>query len=257
MKTPFLVSVIVLGARVASAAPGDTVNQATQRGIGYVLPDATQFGITEGCVACHHQGGTLFGVSSAKAANFTVDMTTALGLPALAAQVANDQFSDGHWDINGGQTNAKTSYSFFGLAGYDAYVATTYSNNLVKAADYALTAQAGGGQWYEDHGSLPTTFGDVASTARYMVGMAQAKERVDPSKAAAYQASLDAATAYIVAHSSDTDLVTGVGYNFELAWALIGLKANDVPDDDVAVVAMVDALRGAQGVTGPTTVGWG
>ena len=239
----FLIALVLIPSR-AGAAPGDTLSQATQKGVDFVVPETVQWTSDMGCIACHRQGAPLYAASLAKGAGgFNVNMSTTNGLPKLAEYLVNDQDpSIGAW-LWGGPNALKTSYVAFGLAGYDAYVSTLYSNNLVKAADFMLSQQQSDGRWIMDFEDGVTAHGDMTVTARYMVAITQAKLRVDATKAAAYQASITKAVNYINAHKSDMNDVTGVGFVYELSWAIIGLKAAGVPNNDATLQALLTDLQ--------------
>lgn len=114
---------MALQARSADAFTGDTNAQAAQRGINEVTADAVSFGQSQGCVACHRQGASLYGLAHSNASGFTVDLSDTTGIGVLASEIANDQYPGGYWLHAASQyPNAKGSYAMFGLAGYDAYV---------------------------------------------------------------------------------------------------------------------------------------
>jgi hypothetical protein len=226
----------------ADASPGDTRAQAIQKGVDFLVPDVVNFTNANNCIACHRQGAALFALSMAKATGFAVNLDPVAGTPHIAQAIASDQQQDGHWDWNPGPI-LKSSYNFYGLAGYDANVSTAFSSNLVEASDWALTAQQPDGHWPMDFEDGRTAHGDMTTTARFMVGLAQAKERVDGNKAAAYQSAIDAAVAYITAHVEDDSSVSGVGYVYELSWALIGLNAAGLGGGDPTVQALIAKLQ--------------
>ncbi len=243
------VAALTLPAERASAAPGDTHTQAVQKGVDFLVPDVVAFTNDWGCVACHRQGAALYGISLAKGAGFSVSLDPVAGTPSIAQAIVTDQQSTGYWDW-GGPNDLKSSYNFYGLAGYDKYVSTSFSDRLVAAADWALTSQQPDGQWIMDFEDGYTAHGDVTTTARFMVGIAQAVDRVDLNKATAYKAALAKAAGYIVAHASDTNDVTGIGTDYELSWAIIGLKAAGYADDDPTVASLVAALQAKQSSLG-------
>lgn len=220
------------------------MSQATQKGVDFVVPETVQWTTDQGCIACHRQGAPLYAASLAKGAGgFNVNMNATTGLPKLAEYLVNDQDpGTGSW-LFGDPNALKTSYVAFGLAGYDAYVSTLYSNNLVKAADYMLTTQQSDGRWIMDFEDGETAHGDMTVTARYMVAIAQAKLRVDANKAATYQAAISRAVNYINVHKSDMNDVVGVGFVYELSWAIIGLKAAGVADSDATLQALLTDLQ--------------
>jgi hypothetical protein len=236
----FIMAFMALPGR-ASAVTGDTNAQAVQKAVNYLAPSVSQWTIDQGCIACHHQGSALYGLSLAKASGFTVDMSANMGAPFIAQAIVNDQDAGGSW-LWGGPQKLKSSYNLYGLAGYDAYVSTAYSNNLVAGADWALTSQSADGRWVMDFEDGDTAHGDMTTTARFMVGIAQAIQRVDASKAATYQTAMTKAVNYIKAHKADSNNVSGTGIVYEAAWAIIGLKAAGLADTDPDVQALVTDL---------------
>lgn len=253
----------------AGAAVGDTVTQTVQKGVNFLTPDVVNWTNSHGCIACHRQGAATYALSAAVGSGYTVNMSNTNGLGYLAARIAASQgrsnqgtnFADGSWIHDNGWPlrNSKTSYAFFGLAGYDRYVSTQYSSNLVAAANWALTSQytAGGfwdGVWFEDHGAFATTYGHTPVTARMMVGIAQARQRVDSATAANYQARLDRAAAWIGRNRNNRS-GTIMAYNFETAYGIIGLKAAGRSNSDPDVVFLRNRLLAEKST--PTGRGWG
>ncbi|QSQ21522.1 hypothetical protein JY651_41120 [Pyxidicoccus parkwayensis] len=219
---------------LASSAHAATNAESAQRAINFLSADAANWAAQFRCTSCHRHGATMFALSTARANGYDLDALTYNGrtnrqnLEAITARMQSEQRLDGSWIHEGNwYPYAKTSYSAFGLAGYDANVGTQYSDTLVRAADWALSTQVNG-RWKEDFPFYPVGYGNVGTTARLMTAIAQAKQRVDPARAAQYQASLDQAAAYIVAHMNDlTDgpISDGQRYTHQMAWAIVGLKA--------------------------------
>jgi hypothetical protein len=225
-----------LVAVVAAPASAATNTEATQQAINFLSADVRDWTVSQGgCAACHRVGAALYGVASAKGNGYDMAAVTYNGqtnqanLDVIASLTAADQNVDGSWahgGFGGAWPNTKTSYAVFGLAGYDAFVNTQYSNNLVNAARWALGTQDAAGFWLEEFRTLPTQWGNGPVTARMMVALAQAKQRVDPASAAQFQASMDKAADYLLANlynpSTDAD---GMGYTQQMSWAIVGLKA--------------------------------
>lgn len=238
----------------AHAAPGDTLTQSVQKGINYLVPDVVAFSRANSCQACHRQGAALFGASMAKAGGYTVNTSDSNGLGYLAIRAVQDQTPGGYWVLDGGIYVSKTSYAFFGLAGYDQNVSTRFSQQLVKAAEWSLSVQQSNGRWIEEDKRLPTTYGDVPATARIMMGIAQAKARVDAATAERYANKLTLAANWIRANKSNTDEAV-MGRNFQRAYALLGLLAAGAPTTDEDVKFLQNALLSA--TSAPTAQGWG
>ena len=237
----------------ARAEAGDTHIQSVQKGINYLVPDVVAFSQVNSCQACHRQGAALFGASMAKAGGYTVDTSDSTGLGYLAIHAQKDQTLDGSWihaDIY--HQVSKTSYAFFGLAGYDQNVSTRFSQQLVMAADWSLKSQQANGRWIEDHSTHVTTYGDVPATARIMMGIAQARARVDEVMAEQYTARLNRAAQWLRENKDNTDEAI-MGRNYQKAYALLGLVAAGASSTDADVKFLQNALLS----TTSSTAGWG
>ncbi len=229
------VLVSLTGLLLANPARAATNAESAQRAINFLSADAENWSARFGCTSCHRHGAAMFGLTNARTKGYDLDALTYNGrtnrqnLDAIMARLVSEQRADGAWYHEGiHYPNAKSSYSAFGLAGYDANLGTRYSDALVLAADWSLTRQEANGRWREDFPFYPVGYGNVGITARMMTAVAQAQQRVDPAKAARYQAALDRAAAYVRAHLNDmTDgpEQDGQRYTHQVAWALVGLKA--------------------------------
>ncbi|MBZ4419104.1 Ig-like domain-containing protein [Myxococcus sp. RHSTA-1-4] len=231
----WLVVSTLLVALFAPAARAATNAEAAQRAINFLSADAANWTVRFGCTSCHRHGATLFGLATARANGYDLDALTYNGrtnrqnLEFIAERLQSEQRADGSWIHQGNwYPFSKSSYSAFGLAGYDANVGTRYSDALVRAADWAVSTQDAAGRWREDFPFYPVGYGNIGVTARLMTAISQARQRVDPAKAAQYQAALDRAAAYVRANmnnSTDGALSDGQRYTHQVAWALVGLKA--------------------------------
>ncbi|NOK01566.1 MULTISPECIES: Ig-like domain-containing protein [Myxococcus] len=231
--TFFLVT--LTGLLLAGPAQAATNAESAQRAINYLSADAANWSVRFGCTSCHRHGAAMFGLANARTTGYDLDALTYNGrtnrenLEFITGRLVSEQRADGSWFHEGiFYPNAKTSYSAFGLAGYDAHLGTRYSDALVLAADWALTRQEATGRWREDFPFYPVGYGHVGVTARMMTAIAQARQRVDPAKASRYQAALDRAADYVRAHMNDwTDgpATDGQRYTHQVAWAMVGLKA--------------------------------
>ncbi len=232
--SPFLL-VALTGLLLSEPARAATNAESAQRAINFLSADAENWSVRFGCTSCHRHGAAMFGLANARTTGYDLDALTYNGrtnrqnLESIAGRLVSEQRADGSWYHEGVYyPNAKSSYSAFGLAGYDAHLDTRYSDALVLAADWALTRQETGGRWREDFPFYPVGYGNVGITARMMTAIAQARQRVDPARAARYQAALDRAAAYVRAHMEDgTDgpQADGQRYTHQVAWAMVGLKA--------------------------------
>jgi RHS repeat-associated protein len=240
------------------ASVGDTVPQSVQKGVNFLTPDVINWTKQNSCIACHRQGASLYALSNAKSRGYAVDTSKETGLGFIAQRINDEQQPDGRWTHFGSFDYAKTSYAFFGMSGYDKFVGTEYSRNLVSAANWTINRQIISGPygyWIEDHGLFPTTYGNVPVTARMMVGIAQAKQRVDSATAALYQQHLDLAAAWLRANRDGIYGNGDLAYTFQVAYALIGLKAAGAANDDPDIILFRDRLLAA--TSQPTGRGWG
>ncbi|WP_163999196.1 Ig-like domain-containing protein [Pyxidicoccus caerfyrddinensis] len=263
-----LVALVVSVLALPASAQTQTNTQATQRAINFLSADVTNWTNANNCVACHRQGAVVYGMANAKANGYDMNVvvgnnrTNTQNLEFLAQRIKVDQLANGSWIHEGTSfRNEKTSFSTFGLAGYDQNVSTQYSAGLTAAANWALTTQEASGRWPSDHANFPVDHGSVPTTARVMTGIAQAKQRVDPAKAAQYQAALDKAAAFLRANLNNGDTsATGNGmpYTFEVAWAIVGLKvAGPGPNGEntAAINTLADRLIARASTAG--VPGWG
>lgn len=266
-----LIALSVIGT-TALAAPGDTLQDATQRGANYLVTDVYNFARGNNCQACHRQGAALFGMAEAFSNGYTLNESDSNGVGYIANQnVAHQGPFRGaptgrYWHTGGTNRyqNSTSSYSGFGLAGYDRYVTTRFSSDIVEAADDAVLRQTVSGNlgyWSEEHHNFPTTYGYVQNTARHMAVLAQAMKRADPSRRAAYQTALDRAEAYIRSRVSDDQLRTdsagrdNTGYVFLASWALLGLKEAGVSNTDADIVTLKTRIFGHE--SNSTGSSWG
>ncbi len=219
------------------------------KGVDFLTPDVIDFTNTNQCVACHRQGAALYGLSLAKGAGFNVSSDLSAGIPSIAATVVNDEQSAGWW-IGVVRTTSRPATIFM-----VSRVTTRTSRRLIRTSWLpqrigAISIQQSDGHWIMDFEDGQTAHGDVTVTARFMVGIAQAMQRVDANKAATYKTSLNKAVSYITAHENDSNDVTGVGLVYELSWAIVGLKAAGLADTDPTVLAFVALLEARQSSLG-------
>ncbi|MCP3137156.1 Ig-like domain-containing protein [Pyxidicoccus xibeiensis] len=230
------------------SARAATNAEAAQRAINFLSADAANWNVRFGCTSCHRHGAAVFGLATARTTGYDLDALTYNGrtnrqnLEFVTERIQSEQRADGSWIHEGHwYPMSKTSYSAFGLAGYDANMGTRFSEPLVRAADWAVSQQEATGRWLEDFPFYPVGYGNVAITARLMTAISQAKQRVDPAKGAQYQAALDRAAAYVRAHMNDlTDgaQADGQRYTHQTAWAIVGLKAAGPGDNGVNTAAL-------------------
>lgn len=257
----------VLLSAFASPAAAATNTEATQKAIQFLSSDVANWTTSQNCIACHRQGAAVFGLSSAKANGYNMAQATSNGrtiqgnLDFLAERIKTDQKPAGNWLHEGSAyPNEKTSWASFGLAGFDQYVSTQYSSALVMAANWALGIQQASGRWPEDHINFPVDHGSVPLTARFIVTLAQAKQRVDPAKAAAYQTAIDKAAAYLRANLNNNDTSgtgDGMPYTFQKSWAIVGLKAAGPGTNGVNTTAIQTLANQMVAMPAVSGKGWG
>ncbi|MBL0692403.1 Ig-like domain-containing protein [Comamonas sp. JC664] len=262
-----LAAVLSLLLAVPASAQSQTNTQSTQRAINFLSSDVVHWTQENNCVACHRQGAVVYGLSSARANGYDMNAVVSNGrtnlanLELLAQRIRNDQLANGSWIHEGSAFRyEKTSFSVFGLAGYDQNVSTQYSASLVNAANWALTTQEASGRWPSDHAHFPVDHGSVSTTARIMTGIAQAKQRVDPARAAAYQAALDRAAAYLRNNLNNNDTSAGgngMPYTFQVAWTVLGLKAAGPGPSNANTTAINTLAERLITRTSPGNAGWG
>ncbi|WP_245768993.1 choice-of-anchor A family protein [Stigmatella aurantiaca] len=220
--------------------------------MNYLVPDVAGFSRSNGCVACHRQGAALFAAASSQAAGYAVDASESSGLGYVSTFIQQRQWPSGQWE-GPGEVDP-SGYALFGLAGYDKWVSTRYSQQLVKAVEWALPRQQPNGAWISDYLVFPVNYGNVQATARIMTGIAQAKARVDSAKAAQYQNALTAAADWLRANRSNTD-ATVMAYNFQGAYALLGLDVAGATSTDPDVQFLQQRLL--SNYSHSTNQGWG
>lgn len=220
------------------AAPGDTIPQAVQKGVNYLIPDVIDWTRSNGCIACHRQGGALYGLAVARSRGYNVsdDMTTGIG--KIAADIAAEQRANGSWDHFGIWHRPKTSYAFFGLAAFDRLVSSLFSDDVLQAADYVLTVQNADGSWTDDHGSFPVDYGNGPLTARMIYGLVRAHDLGTPSQQAAYRGAIDRAVSYLRSIRDNRGNLL-MRYNFQTSWAIIGLTSAGIRAGDADLDILV------------------
>lgn len=263
-----LLALLLVVLSLPASAQTQTNTQVTQRAINFLSADVYNWTVdpVNNCIACHRQGAAVYGLANARSTGYDMNVVTSNGrtnqanLEYLGARIRNDQLANGSWLHQGLYfRNEKTSFSMFGLAGYDQNVSTQFSSGLVAAANWALATQVAG-QWASDHAHFPVDHGSVPTTARIMAGIAQAKQRVDPARAAQYQAALDSAAAYIRNNLNNNDTSAtgnGIPYTFQMMWAVAGLKAAGPGPNNANITAINTLADRLTARTSPGNPGWG
>jgi LruC domain-containing protein len=242
---------------LALAAPGDTLQTAIQKGVNFLTTDVTAFNNGNTCEACHRQGAAVFALSEAYSTGYTVNLTDANGLGRMATHAVNWQQTNGRWrhEPSWELANSLTSYVILGLSAYDARVSTRYSSNLTRGADWLLTSQTAAGGWTEEHGSFPTTYTSVETTARITFGLAQAAQRVDSTRATTYRSAITRAATWLIGQGFATTQSQSSIDAFRVAYVLLALKNAGYENDNPNVVHLRNHLLSR--VSTATGRGWG
>jgi hypothetical protein len=241
----------------AHAAPGDSLRVATQKGVNFLFTDIAAFNRSQGCVTCHRLGAGLYAVSEAVSSGYTATLDDAQGLGSIARFAVGAQQPDGRWRMQPAWELASTltSYTMFGLAAYDARISTRFSDALLRGADWLLTRQQGTGAWPEEHGAYPATSSDVETTARVIVGLAQAAQRADAARAAQYRAAIERGVAYLLGRGFGPGGNLTSEDNFRIAYVLLALRAAGREPTSSDVDRLRQRLLSA--TSQPTGAAWG
>ena len=254
------------------------VTTAATNGLSFAVSDALSFTTANNCVACHRQGGVVYGAAQGVATGLPLSTTTLNQLDQLAARLGSDQVSggtyDGAWLYQGCCFPwSKGGWAGFGLANYDQNVKPLYGSNLQRNLDYNLRALgnsyvinfpndgrpfAGLTRRYvpQDHGSYPTTWVWQIPTAQTIVVINAALQHPDIASAKG--------TTYRQYASDLADSLEGyywrwnnTSYNDQLLWEMIGSASagRTVQGGDTTgtPLAMQNDLLGRQNSDG----GWG
>jgi|GEM_PF-5572814 len=271
----FVLLALTLG---LSAQTTSQVTTAATNGLSFAVTDALNFTNSQGCIACHRQGGVVYGAAQGVATGLPLSTTTLNQLDQLAARLASDQISGGYYD--GAWLHqwccypwSKGGWAGFGLANYDQDVKPLYGSNLQRNLDYNLRVLgnnytitfpndghpfAGATRRYvpQDHGSYPTTWVWQIPTAQTEVVIAAALQHPDIASANG--------TTYRQYMSDLADVLEGAywrpanpQYSDEVIWELIGTasagRTIQSGDPTGTLQAMETSLLGKQNSDG----GWG
>ncbi|MHB8735991.1 MAG: MBG domain-containing protein, partial [Terriglobales bacterium] len=136
----FVLLALTLG---LSAQTTSQVTTAATNGLSFAVTDALNFTNSQGCIACHRQGGVVYGAAQGVATGLPLSTTTLNQLDQLATRLAGDQVSGGSYDgawLHAGCCYpwSKGGWAGFGLANYDQNVKPLYGSNLQRNLDYNL-----------------------------------------------------------------------------------------------------------------------
>ncbi|MCI0575506.1 MAG: tandem-95 repeat protein [Chloroflexi bacterium] len=227
-----------------------TSQEAGQAGANWLATAVKNESTSLACVACHVQGDSLHGLSLGASTGLVIDTGAGSGLGWLANFITNPAYqnpNNGLWGHPPGQGSFQTinsSHSLFGLAMYDRFVSTDKTANLLLGVNAMLPRQAANGRWPIDQHFPPTNQGDIEPTVHMLFALNQARQRVDPTTAAQYQATIDAALNWL--------RTAPVSTNQDKALKLIGLVEAGLPRSDPLVTGLIDTVLAGQFADG----GW-
>jgi len=220
--------------------------EAGQAGLDWITIGVKNWTSVSGtCEGCHVQGVSLYGMAVSTSTGYSVDRSDSTGAGYVANFIASTQNASGTIGryVGGGtccnEDNTLSAFGGMGLAAYDRYISTSKSQNLVKLANWTLGRQQANGRWIQDGWFEPPVMqGDAMTTGSFIDVLVQAKQRVDTTTASAYQSAIDRAVAWIRGQVLPTTQ--------DKTYAMIGLKAAGLPNDDTKVAALRSELLSSQ-----------
>ena len=136
----------------------------------------------------------------------------------------------------------QTSLAGIGLSQYDEFIEARYGTALTRIADWLVSKQQPDGRWPIDHQEAPVDQGEVMVTGGALMTL-KAARRAEAKPA--YDQAAQKAVTWLRRTTNGTTQ--------DLTFAVMGLKAGGVGDDDVDVKRLIDMLRRRQKSDG----GWG
>ncbi|MBI4321465.1 MAG: PKD domain-containing protein [Chloroflexi bacterium] len=215
-----------------------------QGGLDWLTIGVHKWTTNNNCLGCHVQGVSLYGMGVSASTGYIVNQSTISGTEYLVDFIARSQGPSGsigrYPNGSGSDSNINTLDAFvgMGLAAYDRFLSTARSQVLVKLANWVRGRQQSNGRWIIDHTEPPVDQGDTMVTGSFIQVLAQARQRVDLATAALYQAAIDKAVTWIRGQTPST--------NQDKTYAIIGLKAAGLSNDDPKVASVRDDLFNSQ-----------
>lgn len=212
--------------------------EAGQRGLDWLLNSAVEWQRRENCYGCHVQSFAVLGAGVGKANRYHVDEAQA---DELADYLVSIQSPQGDLTAGDGRTiqpGIQTALGGLGLSHYEG----DYGAALAGMADWFVGQQAEDGRWQIDHHEAPVDQGNVMMTSSVVETLvaAQKHQRRDE-----YAAAIDLAVQWLRTVPLETTQ--------DIVFAVMGLRAAGVQEDDTDVKRLVDLLRSRQREDG----GWG
>ena len=218
-----------------------TPREAGQKGLDWLLNSAVGWQRKQKCFGCHVQSFAIMGAAVARANVYEIDTAK---IKELADYLASIQAAQGLITSGDGTFRpvVQTVLAGIGLSQYDQHVGTEYGSTLVKMADWLVTQQTGAGYWRIDHEEAPVDQGNAMATGAALMTLAAAKRHHAQST---YDRAIQRGATWLrtVRPSTTQDVV----------FAIIGLKAGGVADDDPDVARFIELLNSQQNADG----GWG
>lgn len=239
-----LVSLTILAlarpAPVLSTGPTAAIRprEAGQRGLDWLLNSAVEWQRRENCYGCHVQSFAVLGAGVGRANRYDIDQTQA---DELADYLVSIQNPSGDLTAGGGRTihpGVQTALGGLGLSHYEG----DYDAALIRMADWFIGQQTEDGRWPIDHQEAPVEQGDVMMTSSVLETVLAAQKH---QKRDEYAAAIDQAVQWLRSAPLETTQ--------DIVFAIIGLRAAGVKENDADVKRLVELLRSRQQDNG----GWG
>lgn len=227
-------------APVMSSASAATIRprEAGQRGLDWLISSAVEWQRRENCYGCHVQSFAVLGAGVGRANRYRIETTQA---DELANYLVSIQSPQGDLTAGGGRTihpGVQTALGGLGLSHYD----DDYGAALVAMADWFVQQQSSDGRWPIDHQEAPVEQGDVMMTSSVLETVMAAQRS---QKRPEYATAIDKGVEWLRSAPVETTQ--------DIAFAIVGLRAAGVKENDADIQRLVDLLRSRQQADG----GWG
>jgi len=216
--------------------------EAGQRGLNWLLTEATAWQAQQRCYGCHVQSFAIMGAAVAQGSDYTVNLAQTRQLADyLVALQGNDGYiGAGQWSNPG--LIVQTVLAGIGFSRYDEMVGTEYAETLVRLADWLVDQQTDAGYWPLDHSEAPVDQGEAMTTGAALNALAAAQRH---NANTAYTHAIQQGAAWLRTMTPQTTQ--------DLVFAVIGLKASGAANDDPDVTRLLAALKAQRNGDG----GWG
>lgn len=216
--------------------------EAGQKGLNWLLTEATAWQAEQRCYGCHVQSFAIMGAAVAQGNDYTVNLAQTRQLADyLAALQTNAGYIDaGQWSNPG--IIVQTVLAGIGFSRYDEIVGAEYAETLVRLADWLVDQQTDDGYWPLDHNEAPVDQGEAMTTGAALNALAAAQRHHANT---AYTLAIQQGAAWLRTMTPQTTQ--------DLVFAVIGLKASGAANDDPDVTRLVAALKAQRNGDG----GWG